>query len=374
MLGRFEGAPMRAAIATEAGKPLELVSDLELRPPRAGEVRVRVHHCGLCHSDVTVRDAGMALPIVLGHEAAGVVEELGAGVGGLAPGDKVVLTPCPPCGACYWCVRGEASLCERSLGVMTSTFPDGSTGLSRKGKSVFRGLNVAAFAESTVVHATGAIKVPADTPLDVACVIGCAVQTGVGAVLNTARVEEGASVLVMGLGGIGLSVVQGARLANAARIIASDPVPQRRETAKALGATDLLDPKQDDVAAAARALTGGIGVDYAFETAGVAALVNTGFFATRNGGAVVCVGAPPAEQSITLAPASLFVVSGKRLLGCLLGSCNSIRDVPRLLALWRAGRLDLDAMVTARRPLAEINEAMEDLMAARGIRTVLSLV
>ena len=179
---------MRAAIVTEAGKPLELVNDLELRDPRPGEVRVRVHHCGLCHSDLTLRAFSAACcPIVLGHEAAGVVESLGAGVSGLAVGDKVVLTPCPPCGACYWCVRGEASLCERSLGVMTARLPDGThgplaqgaDGLPRPQRGGLRGVDV--------VHATGAIKVPADTPLDVACVIGCAVQTGVGAVLNTAR-------------------------------------------------------------------------------------------------------------------------------------------------------------------------------------------
>jgi Zn-dependent alcohol dehydrogenase len=256
---------------------------------------------------------------------------------------------------------------------MTNAFPDGSTGLSRRGHSVYRGLNVAAFAEQTVMHASGAIRVPADTPLDVACVIGCAVQTGVGAVLNTAQVEEGATVLVMGLGGIGLSTVQGARLANAARIIVSDPVAQRRDMAKAFGATDFLDPKTDDVIAVSRELTGGIGVDYAFETAGVAALVTTGFYAARNGGAVVCVGAPPVDQAISLAPASLFVVTGKRLLGSLLGSCNSIRDIPRLLGLWRAGRLDLESMITSRRPLAEINQAIDDLNAQRGIRTVLSL-
>jgi Zn-dependent alcohol dehydrogenase len=180
-------------------------------------------------------------------------------------------------------------------------------------------------------------------------------------------------VLVMGLGGIGLSAVQGARLANASRIIVSDPVARRRETAKALGATDLLDPTHEDVVAAARELTGGIGVDYAFETAGLASLVTTGFLASRTGGTVVCVGAPTPDQAITLAPASLFVVSGKRLLGCLLGSCNSIRDIPRLLGLWRAGRLDLESLITARRPLAEINQAMDDLDAQRGIRTVLSL-
>ena len=206
-----------------------------------------------------------------------------------------------------------------------------------------------------------------------ACVVGCAVQTGVGSVLNTAEVEEGATVLVMGLGAIGLSVVQGARLAAAARIIVSDPVGQRREIAGALGATDFIDPAREDVIERAQTLTGGIGVDYAFECAGRGELVSTGFMAARNHGTIVCVGAPPITDSITLAPAALFVMSEKRVLGTLLGGCNSLREIPRLIGLYQAGRLDLEALITARRPLEAINEAMADLSASRGVRTVLSL-
>ncbi len=364
---------MRAALHVAKGEPVQLVDDLEIREPRAGEVLVRVHACGLCHSDVTVMDAGMTTPIVLGHEAAGVVEAVGAGVSSHKRGDKVVLTPCPPCGTCYWCVRGEFSVCTLAMGVMTGAFPDGSTGLTRKGEKVWRGLNVAAFAEYTVTHAQGAVVVPQDTPLEIACVVGCAVQTGVGSVLNAARVEEGASVFVTGLGGIGLSVVQGARLANASLVIVSDPVASRREIAKSLGATHTLDPSKDDVLAAVQQITGGIGADYAFEAAGVAALVTQCFFAARIGGTIVVVGAPPLDQAVTLAPAALVASMGKKIRGTLLGDCNSVRDIPRLLALWRAGRLDLDALITSRRPLSEINEAVADLRAAKGIRTVLAV-
>jgi Zn-dependent alcohol dehydrogenase len=230
---------------------------------------------------------------------------------------------------------------------------------------------VGAFADHVLTPATGAVKIPADVPLEVACVIGCAVQTGVGAVLNTARVEAGATVLVMGLGGIGLSVVQGARIAGAARIIAADPLPARREAARRLGATDLLDPGIDDVTARTLAITG-VGADYAFDAVGRGALVQTALWAVRNGGTVVCVGAAPLGEQITIDPPALFTLSEKKLVGCALGSCNSLRDIPRLVALWRAGRLDLDGLITRRRPLAEINEAMADLRAGIGIRTVLA--
>jgi Zn-dependent alcohol dehydrogenase len=365
---------MRAAILEAPGQPLAICDDVEIAEPRAGHVRVRVSHCGVCHSDLSVVDGAFPapLPIVLGHEAAGVVDAVGPGVTGLAPGDPVVLTPTPPCGRCYWCLRGEASLCADASGLVTSTFLDGTTGLSRRGERVYRGLNLAAFSEYVVAAETAAVRVPRDVPLDVACVIGCAVQTGVGAVLNTARVPEGATVLVMGLGGIGLSTVQGARVAGASRIIASDPLPERRKAAEALGATDLLDPGAEDVAARVREITS-VGADYAFETAGRASLIGVGLAAVRNGGAVVCVGAPPVAEKIEIAPAVLFTVSEKKLLGCILGSCNSLRDIPRLVALWRAGRLDLESLVTARRPLEGINDAMSDLRAGRGIRTVLSI-
>jgi S-(hydroxymethyl)glutathione dehydrogenase/alcohol dehydrogenase len=363
---------MRAAVL-EAPGDLLLRDDVVLAEPGPGQVRVRVAWCGLCHSDLSVIDGVFPspLPVVLGHEASGVVDAVGRDVSGLSPGDPVVLTPCPPCGLCYWCVRAEPQLCVNASGIRTSAFPDGSTGLSRAGVPVYRGLNVAAFAEHVLVPATGAVPVPADVPLDVACVIGCAVQTGVGAVLNTARVPEGASVLVTGLGGIGLSAVMGAVLAGAARILASDPVAERRAAARALGASDLLDPQVDDVVARVRDATGGVGADFAFETAGRAALVQTGLAAIRDGGTCVCVGAPPVDEALEVRPAALFVVSERKLTGCVLGSCHSLREIPRLVALWQAGRLPLEALVTGRRPLDEIEAALADMRAGRGIRTVL---
>ena len=365
---------MRAALLEQPGKPLAICDDIEIDDPRPGQVRVRVAHCGLCHSDLSAFDGVFPtpVPIVMGHEAAGVVDAIGPGVDSHAPGDPVVLTPCPPCGGCYWCVRSEPSLCVNASGIMTQSFPDGTTGLSRGGERVYRGLNVAAFAEYVVADARGAVKISKDVPLDVACVIGCAVQTGVGAVLNTARVEEGATVLVLGLGGIGLSVVQGARLAGASRIIVSDPVVERRNAAVAFGATDFIDPNEVDAVARSREITE-VGVDYAFECAGRGALVEAGVAATRNGGTTVCVGAPPIDEGIALSPAAVFTISEKKLVGCTLGSSNSLREIPRLIALWQNGRLDLDALITARRPLEEINEACDDLRASRGVRTVLSI-
>jgi Zn-dependent alcohol dehydrogenase len=365
---------MRAAVLEEAGKPLVVRDDLTIADPRPGHVRVRVRHCGICHSDLSLVDGVFPspTPIVLGHEAAGVVDAIGADVEGLAPGDPVVLTPVAPCGACYWCVRGEPGVCVNATMIATNTFRDGTTGLSRGGEVVFRGVGLGGFAEYAVVPATGAIKVGTDVPLDVACVIGCAVQTGVGAVLNTARVEPGASVLVIGLGGIGLSIVQGARVAGAARIIAADPVPARREAARRLGATDLVDPAVTDVVGRTMEVTG-VGADYAFDAVGRASLVQAGLAACRNGGTTVAVGAAPIEDAITIAPAAMFTLSEKKLVGCTLGSCHSVRDIPRLIALWQAGRLDLESLVTSRRPLAEINQGMDDLRASRGIRTILTI-
>lgn len=332
---------MRAAVLEEAAKPIIVRDDIEVAHPRAGQVRVRVTHCGVCHSDVSLADGVFPAPtpIVLGHEAAGIVDAVGADVQGLVTGDHVVLTPLPPCGTCYWCVRGEPGVCVNAQNIATNTFPDGSTGLSRKGDVVYRGVGLGGFGEYVLTTATGAVKIDPAVPLDVACVIGCAVQTGVGAVLNTARVEEGATVLVMGLGGVGLSIVQGARVAGAARIIVADPVATRRAVAERFGATDVIDPIVEDTASRALELTG-VGVDYAFDAVGRSAL---------------------------------FTLSEKKLLGCALGSCNSVREIPRLLGLWQAGRLDLPGLVTAHRPLAEINQAMDDLRESRGIRTVLRL-
>jgi len=364
---------MRAALLEAPGQPLR-VRDVTIAAPGSGQVRVRVHHCGVCHSDLSIVDGTFPspLPIVLGHEAAGVVDAVGLGVHGLAAGDHVVLTPFPPCGTCYWCVRGEPTVCVNASAIQTNTFPDGSTGIALDGQVVYRGVGLGAFAEYVLAPATGAVKIPAAVPLDVACVIGCAVQTGVGAVLNTAGVEEGATVLVIGLGGIGLSIVQGARLAGASRIIASDPMAQRRVMATRFGATDTIDPTVEDVTARTVELTD-VGADYAFDAVGRGSLIQAGLAATRTGGTTVCVGVPPIDDAITIAMPALFVINEKKLLGCALGSSNSLHEIPRLVALWQAGRLDLEGLITARRPLAEINAALDDLKAGRGIRTVLSI-
>ncbi len=365
---------MKAALLEQQGKPV-VMGEVDIASPRHGEVLVAVKHCGLCHSDLSIMDGAFPseVPIILGHEAAGVVEDVGSGVHDLQIGDHVVLSPLPPCGRCYGCLRGEPGTCANVAGIQTNALLDGSTGLSRNGERVLRGVGVAAFAEKVLTPASGAVKIDADVPLDVACVIGCAVQTGVGAVLNTARVEEGATVLVMGLGGVGLSIVQGARLAGAARIVVSDPIAARRDKATALGATDSIDPTHEDLAARVLEITGGIGADYAFDAVGNSALIEAGVWATRSGGTTVCVGAAPIEQSITLTPAALFTITEKKLLGCTLGSCNSLLDIPRLVALWRAGRLDLDALITGRRPLSEINQAADDMREGLGVRTVLQV-
>ncbi len=248
---------MQAAVFEAVGTPIE-VGDVDLRGPGPREVLVRIAACGVCHSDLSVVDGSFPspLPVVLGHEAAGVVEEVGADVTSVAPGDKVVLTPLPPCGNCYFCTRGQPTLCATWGGsLFTSLLADGTSPFSRGGEIVYRGLATAAWAEQAIMPEEGVVKVDDDVPLETACVLGCAVQTGVGAVLNTARVEEGATVLVLGAGGIGIAVTQGARLAAASRIIVSDPVAERREAALRFGATDVIDPADADPVVAAFELT-----------------------------------------------------------------------------------------------------------------------
>lgn len=364
---------MYAALLEKNQEPLAFAQDIDIADPGPRDVRVKVSHCGICHSDLTMVDmpGGGQLPCVLGHEAAGVVDEVGSAVTRLAKGDQVMLTPLSSCGSCYYCVRGQPALCAESQNFMTGLRNDGTSPFSRGGERVYQGFGVGGFGEYTVVNEGRAVKVDPDTPLEIACVIGCAVQTGVGAVLNTAKVEEGATVLVTGLGGIGISIVQGARLANAARIIVSDPVAERREYAANFGATDILDPGQDDVVAKAIELTGGIGVDYAFDGAGHSDLIVQGLNACRVGGTMTMVGAPMTPLELPI-PA-LMLTQEKKLQGSLLGSCNSHRDIPRFLALWRRGALDLESMISHRRPISDINSGLEDMRQGRGLRTVLEL-
>ncbi|HEX6165462.1 MAG TPA: Zn-dependent alcohol dehydrogenase [Acidimicrobiales bacterium] len=364
---------MRAAVL-EAGMKLG-VGEVEIEDPRPGEVLVKVTDCGLCHSDLSYLDGSFPAPtpVVLGHEAAGVVEAVGPGVARLHPGDKVVLSPLPSCGHCYFCTRGNPTLCaEHSSALFMATRPDGTSPLSRGDETVFRGLGMGGWSEYVVLPHEGAVKVDDDTDLAEACVIGCAVLTGVGAVLNTAAVEEGATVLVLGAGGIGIAVVQGARLAGASRIVAADPVAARREAALRFGATHVIDPATDDVTAFCMELTG-VGMDYCFEAAGHASLIEQAFATSRPGGTIVGVGAPPIDQGVSIPMVAAFTATEKRFVGCLLGSVRAQRDIPRFLALAKAGRLDLAGMVTDRYPLDEVDAAVDNLRARRGIRTALRI-
>jgi Zn-dependent alcohol dehydrogenase len=353
------------------GQDLAVVDDVDLEDPHEGEVLVEIDHCGVCHSDLHFVDGTLpaATPAVLGHEAGGTIQQVGPGVTGLAVGDKVILTLRPPCGRCYWCIRGEFSICQQGAALSAGVLADGGTRLSRAGSAVFRaGVVLAAFAEHTVVPANAAVKVPEDTPLDVASVLGCAVQTGVGAVVNTAKVEEGATVLIVGLGGIGVSIAQGARLAAASTVIGVDPVAERREQALRFGVTHAVGP--DDLETTVQDLTGGVGVDYAFDAVGRSGLSEACLGAIRNGGTAVIVGVAPIADQLTLSPLMVGMTE-RKLMGCFLGSANPHRDFPRLLALWKAGRLDLEGMVTGRRPLAEINDAFADMKAGKGLRTLI---
>jgi S-(hydroxymethyl)glutathione dehydrogenase / alcohol dehydrogenase len=364
---------MRAAVLEADGKLA--VGQVDIEDPRPGEVLVRVTDCGVCHSDLSSLDGSFpaATPTVLGHEAAGIVEAVGPGVTRLRAGDKAVLTPLPPCGRCYFCTRGQPTLCaEYSSALFTSTRPDGTSPLSRGGELVYRGLGMGGWAEYVVLPQDGVVKVDDDVDLAEACVIGCAVQTGVGAVLQTAHVEEGATVLVLGAGGIGIAVIQGARLAGASVVVAVDPVADRREAALRFGATHAIDPTDTDVTAFCMDLTG-IGMDYCFEAAGQAALLEQGIASSRAGGTTVGVGAAPIDQGISIPMVAGFTATEKRLIGCLLGSVHAHRDIPRLLALAKAGRLDLAGMITDRYPLDDVTAAVDNLQQRRGIRTALTI-
>lgn len=364
---------MRAAVLEAGGKLA--VGQVDIEDPRPGEVLVRVTDCGVCHSDLSYIDGSFpaATPMVLGHEAAGVVEAVGPGVIHVRPGAKAVLTPLPSCGRCYFCTRGRPTLCATySPALFTATRSDGTSPLARGDEMVFRGLGVGGWAEYVVLPEAGVVAVDDDVDLAEACVIGCAVQTGVGAVIETARVEEGATVAVLGAGGVGIATVQGARLAGASVVVVADPVAERRAAALRFGATHVVDPGADDLPTVCMDLTG-VGMDYCFEAAGQAALIEQAITVCRPGGTIVCVGAPPIDQDVTIPMVTGFSATEKRLIGCLLGSVNAQRDIPRFLALAKAGRLDVAGMITDRYPLDEVTAAVDNMRGHQGIRTALHI-
>jgi S-(hydroxymethyl)glutathione dehydrogenase/alcohol dehydrogenase len=360
---------VRAAVLSEVGRPLEL-RDLELEGPRAGEVRLRIAASGICRSDLSNANGTLRtpLPVVLGHEAAGVVLEVGDGVENVAPGDRVVVALSPECGECLFCREGRPNLCVQMVpGMMGSTLPDGTTRLRHGDDSVYQLCGVGSFAEEAVVCARSCIPVPEDVPLARACLLGCGVLTGAGAALNTPEVREGAAVAVLGCGGVGLAAVQGARIAGAAPIIAIDVDPLVLELARELGATHGVDGRED-VRKAVRELTG-LGVHVAIEAIGTAATIETAWAILRPGGLAMVIGMPPAREKIPIRAGGFF--QEKRIAGCVYGSSSPQRDIPRLLEHARRGELRLDPMVSDEIPLERAQGALDAMARGEGARRVI---
>jgi S-(hydroxymethyl)glutathione dehydrogenase/alcohol dehydrogenase len=357
---------MRAAVCRAFGEPL-VVEDLELAPPRAGEARVRVAACAICHSDIAFAEGawGGELPAVYGHEAAGVVEEVGSGVNRVAPGDRVVVSLLRSCGRCYFCVRGQEHLCE-------GEFPaDREGGLrTRDGEPVLQAMHTASFAEEVVVDQSQLAIVPETLAFDVASLLGCGVVTGVGAVSDRAAVPAGSSVVVVGTGGVGLNSIQGALLAGADPIVAVDVSQAKREAALVFGATHTLDPAAGDPAEAVRELTGGRGADFVLVTVGRASVIENGLQLVRRGGTLVVVGMPPSDESFRVVAVHL-AHDDVRILGTKVGSARLDVAVPRFVELYEQGRLKLDELISGRYPLDRINEAIADANAGDALRNVL---
>lgn len=363
---------MRAAVLEAVGQPLQ-VQEIEIAAPGPGEARVRVVACGLCHSDYSCVHGILRTPFpaVLGHEMGGVVEEVGPGVEHLAVGDHVVAVLTPSCGDCEFCHENKPFLCAGSVTMMVgSAMLDGTTRLRRGSETVYQVCGIGGFAEQAVVPAGALVKVDPGVPLEVICVLGCGVLTGVGAAINTAQVKPDTSVAVLGCGGVGLAVIQGARIAGARQIIAIDPVAGRREIARSIGATHELDPAAGDVVKAVRKMAPG-GVHYAFEAIGRADTVTQAFNMTRPSGAAIVVGAAKPSEEINIRAGGFL--QNKALLGTLLGSSTPRRDLPQLVEWYKSGQLRLDEMVTHRIPLANVNDAFELMRTGGGARAVVTM-
>ena len=354
-------------------RPLEIL-ELDLAPPGRGEILVRVKAAGLCHSDLSVIDGSRPrpVPMALGHEAAGIVEELGDGVTDLSVGDHVVLVFVPSCGRCGPCAAGRPALCEPGAKANgAGTLLGGGRRLSFRAEPVHHHLGVSAFATHAVVARESCVKIDPELPFELAALFGCAVLTGVGAVVNTARVEPGASVAVVGLGGVGLSAVLGATLAGARQIVAIDLSDEKLAFARRLGATDAVNAGAPDAVQTVRGLTGG-GVEVGFDMAGAVPALELAYAITARGGTTVTAGLPHPDKRMALAPVTL-VAEERTLKGSYIGSAAPLRDVPRLIALFKAGKLPVDALLTHRLKLEEINEGFDRLREGIGVRQVVEL-
>jgi S-(hydroxymethyl)glutathione dehydrogenase/alcohol dehydrogenase len=358
---------IKAAVYQKPHEPLT-IEEVELRKPTAGEVLVRTVCSGVCHSDMHFVDGLWALPIptVLGHEAAGVIEEVGEGVSYVKKGDRVIMSFRPFCGACYFCLRGEPHLCN-DLGIQASA----AGRMTWKGGPLLQFANVGSFAEYMITSQNGVVKVPNEMPMAEAALIGCGVMTGIGAALYTAKVPGGSVTAVIGCGGIGLNVIQGCKLAGASTIIAVDVVPEKLELAKKFGATHTIDAKTDEPVAAVKTLTGGLGVEYAFEAIGSPAAASQAFEMIRNGGTAVIVGMMPMGSEVKLSGPGFL--GEKKAIGCMYGSTRFRDHMPKLVDLFLQGRIDLSGLVSQRLKLAEVNKGFELMRSGKVARSVLDI-
>ncbi|WP_368680161.1 Zn-dependent alcohol dehydrogenase (plasmid) [Rhodococcus opacus] len=356
---------MRAVVTWNPGEPFTIHDNVCRPAPGPGEVVVRIRAAGVCQTDIALSKGafGQSTPVVLGHEGAGEITELGPGVTGLIPGDRVLVTWVPPCGRCYHCVRGETYICSNRR---RSSERGDEGSLSVSGVPVQAGMGTATFAEETVVPATGVLPLPDDIPFEYAALLGCAVPTGCGAALNSARVRAGETVLVIGCGAVGLSAIQGAVIAGAADIVAVDPQDPRRRAALEFGATAALPPGSDP----RESLVDAPGFDVVIDAVARSSTIRDGWQAARRGGRVVVVGAGKPDDMVQFSAQELFH-DGKQLIGSFYGSSDMRRELPRLIALWRAGRLDLSRMVSEVVDLERINDVVARQTAGEVVRSVL---
>ncbi|MBT2540432.1 Zn-dependent alcohol dehydrogenase [Streptomyces sp. ISL-44] len=358
---------MRAALQSEIGQDkLEVVDDMEAVGLGPGKVKIRIKATGLCHSDLSAMSGILPqpAPFIPGHEGSGVVSDVGDGVTSHKIGDRVLVCWLPPCGHCPSCKRGQGHLCLESL--VNAGIPN----FRRAGGDIFGFAATGTFAEELVVDAKCAVPIPDDVPFDIAALIGCGVTTGLGAAINTAKVEAGSSVAVIGCGGVGISVIQGAKVQGAAQIIAIDPVESRRAAALKFGATEAVAPDAFDDAK--NRITGGEGFDYVFEVVGKSATAQTAYKMTRRGGSVVIVGAGAMDDNFQIDMFSLFF-DEKKILPSMYGGGDVLRSYERTIALWRAGRVDLASLITHRVQLAEINDALDQMRTGVALRTCIEL-
>lgn len=357
---------MKAAVCYEFGKPL-IVENIEIDPPQTGEVKVALSACAICHSDIHYLEGawGGTLPAVYGHEAAGVVEQIGDGVTTAAPGDHVVVSLLRSCGRCHFCDRNESYMCETKFAL------DGETRLRGKdGQPIHQGLRTGAFAEAVVVEQSQVVPIPPNVSLESASLLACGVITGLGAVVNTAKVEAGSSVVIIGTGGVGLNSVQGAVRAGARTIIAVDLSDVKLDAAKKFGATHTINSLKQDLWQGIRDLTGGYGADYVFITVGSREAIEQGIGLMRRAGTVVIVGMPPSGARVVFEPADI-AEDGLRILGSKMGSTQLQTDVPKLIDLYTDGELKLDELITQRYALDDINEAIAAVNNAEALRNVI---